>query len=305
MVAELGLDRANRTPMQPKYWPERTKSGEKPNRKRMAEVAAVYSVAPHVRTAEDVIGELASIRIARPAEKPIRPRPVNKRVWASVERGMLQVIEEGFQEALRRDPGRRRRWVAVVDGQEQQLDAVKAAAKRHGATVTIVCDFIHTMEYLWKAAHAFHEAGTEAAREWVSDHARMLLEGADPSQVAAGMRRSATLRKLENRKAVDKCAGYLKKRRDYLWYGNALAAGLPIASGVIEGACRHLVRDRLDRCGARWSVDGAEAVLKLRALMASGDFDDYWQYHLEREHGRNHLRHYAGGAPPNPIPSRA
>ena len=86
-------------------------------------------------------------------------------------------------------------------------------------------------------------------------------------------------------------------------FGDALAAGLPIASGVIEGACRHLVRDRLDCCGARWGVLGAEAVLKLRALSVSGDFDEYWAFHQAREHQRNHVAAYANGIIPNPIPT--
>jgi hypothetical protein len=287
---------------QPDAWPKRTKTGEKPNRKRMAEVASVYGLAPFVRTAEDVMGELASIRRARPEEASVRPRPTNKRVWASVERRLVEVIEDGFREAVRRDPAGGRRWVVLVDGQEQQLEAVREAARRHGVTVTIVCDFIHTMEYLWAAAHAFHPAGSDDARRWVADHARMLLEGADPSQVAAGMRRSATLRGLAERKAVDKCARYLKRRRDYVRYGDALAQGLPIATGVIEGACRHLVRDRLDCCGARWSVAGAEAVLQLRALRASGDLDAYWAFHLDQEHARDHASRYADGVAPNPIP---
>lgn len=293
---------AEKAALKPKAWPERTKSGEKPNRKRMAEVAAVYSVDPFVRTADDIIGDMASIRLVKPDGPVKRPRPSNKRVWASVERDLSDVVDEGFREALRRDPDKQRHWVVVVDGQLQQLDAIKAAAKRYGTPVRIVCDFIHVLEYLWKAAYCFHDAGTDKARSWVTEHARMLLEGADPSQVAAGMRRSATRRRLTHRTAVDKCAKYLKKRRHYLRYGDALAAGLPIASGVIEGACRHIVRDRLDCCGARWSVAGAEAILKLRALSASGDFDEYWKFHVHREHQRNHVAAYANGAVPNPVP---
>ena len=90
--------------------------------------------------------------------------------------------------------------------------------------------------------------------------------------------------------------------RDYIAYDRALAAGLPIATGVIEGACRYLVKDRMERTGARWSLVGAQAVLRLRALRASGDFDDYWAFHLEREHERNHLRRYADGQVPSPLP---
>jgi hypothetical protein len=288
----------------PKAWPDRKKSGEKPNRRRVAEVASVYSVAPFVRTSDDVIGELASIRPIRAAGfiEPARRRSVNKRVWASVEQRMSEVVEQTFQEARLRDPQQLRPWVVLVDGQNQQLAAVKATALRHGVTVTILCDFIHTLEYLWKAAHCFHSPGTREARQWFCERARALLEGSDPSQVAAGMRRSATLRELTNRKAVDKAARYLIKRRHYMRYGDALLRGLPIATGVIEGACRHLVRDRLDCCGARWSVTGAEAVLKLRALRLSGDFDAYWTLHLAREHARNHLANYTDGIAPEPIP---
>jgi hypothetical protein len=85
-------------------------------------------------------------------------------------------------------------------------------------------------------------------------------------------------------------------------YGDALGRGFPIATGVIEGACRHLARDRLDCCGARWSVVGAEAILKLRALRLSGDFDEYWGFHLAREHERNHRSNYADNIVPEPIP---
>lgn len=293
---------AEKSANEPKRWPARLKAGEKSNHKRMAEVAAVYGIAAYVRTTEDVMDELSSIRLVRPERQPVRPRPVNKRTWASVEQDIGDVIEEGFLEALRRDPEGRRRWVVLVDGQLQQLRAIQAAAARHGVVITIVCDFIHTMEYLWKAAYCFHKAGSNEARQWVRGHARLLLDGSDPSQVAAGIRRSATLRKIEKRAAVDKCAGYIRKRRDYMRYGDALAQGYPIASGVIEGACRHLVRDRLDCCGARWSVAGAEAVLKLRALKVSGDFDAYWRFHLDREHERNHASRYADGLVPDPIP---
>ena len=97
---------------------------------------------------------------------------------------------------------------------------------------------------------------------------------------------------------MDTCAGYLRKYAQYLQYDRYLAAGYPIATGVVEGACRHLVRDRMELTGARWRLAGAEAVLKLRALRASGDFDAYWDFHEAREYERNHARQYADGTPP-------
>ena len=110
------------------------------------------------------------------------------------------------------------------------------------------------------------------------------------SEVAAGMRRAATLRQLSapERKPVDTCADYLLKYRDMLHYDNYLAQGLPIATGVIEGACRHLVKDRMDITGARWRLNSAEAVLKLRSLHSSGDGDAYWDFHKAQELRRNH-----------------
>jgi hypothetical protein len=111
------------------------------------------------------------------------------------------------------------------------------------------------------------------------------------SEVAGGIRRSATLRKLEiqDRQGVDECADYLIAKRKYLHYKEYLDHGYPIATGVIEGACRHVINDRLGITGARWSVQEAEAVLRIRSLRSSDDFDAYWKYHLEREQERNHL----------------
>jgi len=105
-------------------------------------------------------------------------------------------------------------------------------------------------------------------------------------------------------KPVERAARYLVKNTRLLHYDRALADGLPIATGVIEGACRYLVKDRMGRTGARWSLTGAEAVLRLRALRASGDFDDYWVFHLAREHERIHQSRYADGAVPDPLGAR-
>jgi hypothetical protein len=114
--------------------------------------------------------------------------------------------------------------------------------------------------------------------------------------VAAAIRRKATALRLDAsaRKNADTCADYLLAKAPYLDYPSALANGWPVATGVIEGACRHLVKDRMDITGARWSAQGAEAILKLRAVRPNGDFDDYWRYHLDRERQRVHRSRYAG-----------
>jgi hypothetical protein len=267
--------------------------GEKRNRKRMGTVAAVYSVPRHVRTPEEVLGTAELPEGVTPLEKR-RPRPTDKRVWASLARGPDAVMDDVFLEALRRDPKTRRRWVFLVDGDLDQLARVRDFAELHDVRVEVICDFVHVLEYLWTAAHCFHPAGCDEAEEWVVARALEVLRGKS-SDVAAGMRRSATLRGLDQpkRKGVDDCARYLVNHRGHLRYDVYLAAGYPIASGVIEGACRHLVNDRLGITGARWSLAGAEAVLRLRSLWASGDLDEYFAFHRRRELQRNHLSRYA------------
>ena len=297
----------------------RLKPGEKKHSKRMATVAAVYTVAPFVRSPEDFLtslmprqpgdktGRKAKTRSKAPA---VRPRPVAKRVWASLERDMEEVIAEAMPEAGRHDPERAKRWVVLVDGAERQLDLVETAADAYGVEVTVVLDIIHVVEYVWKAAHAFHREGSPELACWAWTRVRDILEGR-AKRVASSMRRAATVAGFppDIRKPVDTCADYLHKYAPYLQYDRYLAAGYPIATGVIEGACRHLVRDRMELTGARWRLVGAEAVLKLRALRASGDFDAYWDFHEKREYERNHAQHYAGGEPPPvtepppPLPS--
>jgi len=268
----------------------RLSRGEKRNRKRMATVAAVYDVAPYVRTPEDILGDL---RPARDVSRP-RPRARNKRVWASVEKSAEEVTRQLFDEAERRDPDHRRLWVVLVDGERHQIGRLRAEAKRRGVDPVVVLDLMHVLEYLWKAAWCFFEEGDAAAEAWVTEHALAILEGTS-SYVAAGVRRSATRRGLrtKDRKGADDCADYLLAKRDLLHYQEYLERGLPIATGVIEGACRHLINDRLDITGARWSVRGAEAVLRLRAVRSSSDFDAYWRFHLGREYLRHHASRYA------------
>ena len=275
----------------------------------MATVAAVYAVAPFVRSPEDF---LQSLMPRQPAAKPkarnraktaaVRPRPVAKRVWASLEHEPAEVVAEAMLEAERHDPKRVKHWVVLVDGAETQLDLVEAGAAAYGVDVTVILDIIHVVEYVWKAAHVFHDEGSPELRDILEGKAR---------RAAAAMRRAATVAGLsrDTRKPVDTCADYLLKYAPYLHYDRYLAAGYPIATGVVEGACRYLVRDRMELTGARWRLVGAEAVLKLRALRASGDFDAYWDFHEAREYERNYALRYADGIappvnePPPPSPS--
>jgi hypothetical protein len=196
-----------------------------------------------------------------------------------------------FDHAQHRDPQQRRRWIALVDGDNHQLDRVKAEAHDRGIQVTIIIDFIHVLQYLWDAAADLHH--TQPRRAGFVEHtARDLLES-NTAQVITQL--TAARNNLGDdlpAPGLNRAIGYLTAKQPYLHYRQALAMGWPIATGVIEGACRHLVKDRLAITGARWSLPGAEAVLLLRTLITNGDFDTYWNYHIQQEHQRVHTSRY-------------
>jgi len=275
----------------------RLSKGDKANRKRMATVGAVYTATPAVRTPADII---------TPEDHERAPGPTTADKWltASVVESAATVIADIFDEATRRDPAHDRDWVALVDGNRHQIERIRHEATKRDVTVAIVIDFVHVAEYVWSAAWSFHHEGAPAAETWVADKLIRILAG-DARQVAAGIRRRATRNGLDppTQRNADKAANYLATKADQglLDYPAALATGWPIATGVIEGACRHLVKDRMDITGARWSLDGAEAVLKLRALHANRDLDAYWTYHLDREHHRTHRTRYANSTIPTPA----
>jgi hypothetical protein len=265
----------------------RLSKGEKANRKRMAEVGTVYEVTPAPRVPADILCS---------GQDTPAPAPVAKAKWltASVADDAATVVRQIFDQAERRDPCHERAWVALVDGNNHQIDRINAEAEARAITVPIVVDLIHVLEYLWGAAWSFFCEGDVAAENWVRDKAFAVLDG-ESSIVAGAIRRKATCLGLDKTKRAnaDSCADYLLHKGPYLDYPAALAAGWPIATGVIEGACRHLVKDRMDLTGARWSLAGAEAVLKLRALRSNHDWADYWAFHLDQERQRVHRSRYA------------
>jgi hypothetical protein len=263
----------------------RLASGEKPNRKRMACLVTVYDAEPAKRRPHDVIAPPGGRRGAR----ELRPGPKALAKWlaGSVRRDPGEVIADAFGEAGARDPGHLRTWVVLVDGAEHQLDLIRAEAARRGTAIHVIIDIIHVLEYLWGAAWSLHEAGDPAAEDWVAVKALAVLAG-DSARAAQEITAEADAAGLagSQRNGAAACVRYLENKREFLRYDQALQAGWPIATGVIEGACRHLIADRLNLGGARWGLDGAEAVLTLRAVISNGDFEEYWRYHLKCEHRR-------------------
>lgn len=187
-----------------------------------------------------------------------------KWVWASMGQDAKTAITSGFKEALSRDPQQHRDWVMRVDGEPHQLNSIKAIAKKRSVSLTILLDFIHVLEYLWKAALCFFPLGSEAVENRLQERTLEILRG-KARDVASDVTCSDTLRWLftKVRKNADNYADYLLNYRQHLRYDQYLDRGYLIALRGVEGAFRHLVSDRIDIIGARWRLDRAEAVLRI------------------------------------------
>jgi hypothetical protein len=286
-----------RAPARPRAGPAKPSlSGDqRQGRKRMAEIGAVYDATPAPRTAADILPSAA------PGYEPAPgPVAVNKWLCASVVTAPAAVIKRVFDEAERRDPKHRRTWIALVDGANHQIDRITFEARKRELKVTVVVDFVHVLQYLWNAANCLHPNDDQAAERWVHHQAIRVLQG-HARKVAGTIRRQATAARLDcaARKPADEAANYLTNKSPYLDYPTALTQGWPIATGIVEGACRHLVKDRMDITGARWGLAGAEAILKLRAIKANGDFEAYWRYHLAQERHHVHEARYLNHAIPS------
>jgi hypothetical protein len=258
---------------------KRLKKGEKNGQKRMACVGGVYSVAPFCRTVEDVLNE-----VLRKEKQEQRPKPQNKRLRAVLTREVdgkevnaKDVVFDWLaNEVQQRDPHEHRTIVAVMDGEAKLRDLQELKIKR----AIGILDIWHVTEYLWKLAYCFHAEGSDKAKAFVETYLRKLLEG-QVNRVIGGIRQMATKRKLSNPKwaKVEEYLAYFAARCEYMKYDEYLAAGYPIGSGVVEGACRHLVKDRMEQAGMRWRIAGAQAVLSLRAIYVN---DDWNEFHADR-----------------------
>jgi hypothetical protein len=260
--------------------------GEKANTKQMAYVGAVYTIDRFRRTADDVVDE-----IARKQRSTDRPAPRHKQVWAEMTRvkesesctGRERLFAEMAIAAHERDPTRRKTLICLMDGEA----ALWAVQDEWLPRAVGILDLFHVLERLWGVAHVVHREGSREAAEFVSRHLRWLLEG----QVGRVIGRFKRLRdehalRGAKRRVVTMAIGYYENNRRHMRYDEYLAAGYPIGSGVAEGACRHVVKDRLEQTGMRWTVPGAQAILHLRAIYLNGHWDDFVNYRIEAEQAR-------------------
>jgi hypothetical protein len=269
----------------------RKQDGTRPGIKKMAEIVAVADFTPAVREPEDIA--------APPARRKAHPGPKARDKWvsASVTESIEDMIGSAFDEADRRDPQRVRQRIFLVDGNKQQITAIEDHAKARKLKVPVLIDYIHVSGYLGKAASALHPGDPVAAGQWADGQLLRVLHGrakavaATLASVAAKTRENPRTRHLDLTD-MDKAVTYLTNNHMHMKYDKALANGWPIATGLIEGSCRFVIEDRFGITGARWSPEGAEDILKIRAVVVNGDLRDYMRYYKQRYRGEHHLARY-------------
>ena len=261
------------------------------DRKKMAILGAVYDGQAHVRTPEQVLDALFGAPLAANDDAPVkRPKPIAKAVQASlthtaVDGAVVNAREVIFpwlgEEVRQRDPGGSKRVVVLMDGQHcLWTDAQKTLA---GRSRVEILDLLHATSKLWEVAYAFHAEAAERLSA-IKGYTLWLLRG-KAAGLAILFRNWADTESLAPaaRKKVEGVCAYFEQHQERMRYHEYLAAGYPIASGVIEGACRHVVKDRLERTGMHWTIDGAQAMMKLRCVAINGQWDEFTEFRIQRE----------------------
>ncbi len=271
--------------------------GPKPDRKKVAIVGAIYGSSAYPRTPEQVVESLFSESTSTAANDDAfcpRPKPIAKAVRASLTDLNAQGQPINARDAIftwlgeqlqQRNPEHDQPVIVIMDGQHCLWD--DAAAVVPASQRVEILDLLHATSKLWDAVHLFHPSGSAQARKTMKVYTLMLLRG-EIEDLVLWLRQGAEQQAFTGtqRARLNTICGYFEHHQSRMRYDRYLAAGYPIASGVIEGACRHVVKDRMERTGMRWTVPGAHAMLKLRCVSINGQWDAFTQFRIQRENQR-------------------
>jgi hypothetical protein len=261
---------------------------QRPGNRRMATLASVYSVDKFVRTAEQIVSALFRDEREESVPDDPRPKPCHKHVVGRlpqvledidktipVSGSLLALNWAGEQVRERRQPGQT--LVCLMDGQSSLWEDARLCTETVPDNERVeILDIVHVSSYVWKAAKAFHQH-REHQEAFARERLLRILQG-EVKSVIMGLRQMATRRLgVEGQREIETVCGYFTTHAARMKYDKYLAAGCPIATGVIEGACRHLVKDRMERSGMRWTHEGAQDMLNVRAVHQSSYWDEFHQ----------------------------
>jgi len=262
--------------------------GQKRTKKKEAVVTAIYTIEPYFRTAQEVINALLRGEAAGEAEqsvapsRPRRPTPVGKEVRATLA-GKDVAFERLTRRVAQREGKYIRHRAALTDGAEP----LQRQVNERLSMFTLILDIIHAVEYLWQAANALLGETNPDRTAWVREYLSLILSGRTTEVIQALEERvEDPSLSASQRKAVNSTIGYYRRNLPYMQYDQYLAQGWPIGTGVVEGACGHLVKDRMEQSAMRWTRPGAQAVLDLRAVRINDDWDEYQRFHRHCQHRR-------------------
>lgn len=273
---------------EPAVRPARRGKGEKRTKKKEAVVTAIYTIEPYLRTPQEVtealLRDLAGDEeppSTTPSQPP-RPVPVGKEVRATLA-GKDIAFERLTQRVAQREGKHIQHRVALTDGAEP----LQCRVRDQLSTFTLILDIIHASEYLWNAANALLGETNPARTAWVKEQLLLILSGrtADVIQTLESLAQDPSLSSSQCQ-ALNTTIGYYRRNLPYMRYNQYLAQGWPIGTGVVEGTCGHLVKDRMEQSGMRWTQPGAQAVLDLRAVRINDHWNDYRRFHRQRQHQR-------------------
>jgi len=250
--------------------------GDKKTRKKEAIATAVYTIEPYPRTPQAVVDAL--FKKDQPSVK--RPTPCHKQIFASLD-GKEAAIQRLAEWAARRDHPHIRDRVALTDGSEPLQKQVLARL----LGFTLVLDIIHVDEYIWKAGTAIYGETDPKRAGWVEAQMLDILSSRADQVIQQLVDKTQSVRKSSQAgKVFRQVANYLRRNQPYMDYADYLRRGWPIGTGVVEGVCRHLVKDRMELSGMRWALSGAGSLLALRAVNENGDWEEFHEYRRTQRH---------------------
>jgi hypothetical protein len=275
-------------PLEPQV---RLGKGQKRGRKKEAMVTSIYTIAAHMRTPQAVVDSFFRHTPIPPA--PNRSHPQHKHIWATLA-GKDAALARLAQQVTAREGDHIRARVALCDGYEP----LQTRITHQFPDFSLILDFIHADEYLWAVANALLGEQHPHRLEWMADHTLKILSGQTQHVIASFQHMAQDKQYTPTQRAqLEKTATYFQRNLPYMAYDTYLNQGWPIASGVIEGACRHFVKDRCELSGMRWTQTGVENLLRLRAVAENGDWDDYHRFRKRQRHTRLYYQPY-----PEPLP---
>lgn len=214
--------------------------------------------------------------------------PINKTVWGSYAQRKV-MFEWARKQATKRGfgPDTNKRIHIAVDGEKCLKDGLSKIFPR----ATFVLDVRHLEEKVWETGRVFFVEGSDELEEWVEDKRRLLYEGRASELLSLLKKLRKNLSRRANRdkgkrEALTKLISYIQPRLDMMCYKNLIDEDLPIATGIIEGAARYVVGERMDCSGMRWIPERAEALLHLRCIELNGDWDHFYEWVYNRWHDK-------------------